>query len=390
VTSASTPAGPLRGIKVIELAGIGPAPYACMLLADLGAEVLRLERPKGNIMGVIGGFDILARGRRSVAVDLKAAGARELVLDLAQQADVLVEAFRPGVAERLGLGPDDCLGANGRLVYARMTGWGQEGPLAERVGHDINYASITGAIAAIGEKDRKPVPPLNLVADFGGGSMFCVLGVLAALVERESSGQGQVIDVAMVDGVTSLLSMAHGQRGAGMMPDARGSSLLDGGAPYYDTYRCADGEYMSVGAIEPQFYEELRRVLELPDLPDQSDHANWPRMREMLAAKFATRTRAEWTEVFDGVDACVAPVMWLSEAKEHPHLKARGTIVEVNGVAQPGPAPRFSRTPGSVGAPPRAPGEDTVAALSDWGIDSERVEKLLAEGTVVQVDAPNR
>jgi alpha-methylacyl-CoA racemase len=390
VTSASTPAGPLRGIKVIELAGIGPAPYACMLLADLGAEVLRLERPKGNIMGVIGGFDILARGRRSVAVDLKAAGARELVLDLAQQADVLVEAFRPGVAERLGLGPDDCLGANGRLVYARMTGWGQEGPLAERVGHDINYASITGAIAAIGEKDRKPVPPLNLVADFGGGSMFCVLGVLAALVERESSGQGQVIDVAMVDGVSSLLSMAHGQRSAGMMPDARGSSLLDGGAPYYDTYRCADGEYMSVGAIEPQFYEELRRVLELPDLPDQSDHANWPRMREMLAAKFATRTRAEWTEVFDGVDACVAPVMWLSEAKEHPHLKARGTIVEVNGVAQPGPAPRFSRTPGSVGAPPRAPGEDTVAALSDWGIDSERVEKLLAEGTVVQVDAPNR
>jgi alpha-methylacyl-CoA racemase len=390
VTSASTPAGPLRGIKVIELAGIGPAPYACMLLADLGAEVLRLERPKGNIMGVIGGFDILARGRRSVAVDLKAAGARELVLDLAQQADVLVEAFRPGVAERLGLGPDDCLGANGRLVYARMTGWGQEGPLAERVGHDINYASITGAIAAIGEKDRKPVPPLNLVADFGGGSMFCVLGVLAALVERESSGQGQVIDVAMVDGVSSLLSMAHGQRSAGMMPDARGSSLLDGGAPYYDTYRCADGEYMSVGAIEPQFYEELRRVLELPDLPDQSDHANWPRMREMLAAKFATRTRAEWTEVFDGVDACVAPVMWLSEAKEHPHLKARGTIVEVNGVAQPGPAPRFSRTPGSVGAPPRAPGEDTVAALSDWGIDSELVEKLLAEGTVVQVDAPNR
>jgi alpha-methylacyl-CoA racemase len=258
------------------------------------------------------------------------------------------------------------------------------------VGHDINYASITGAIAAIGEKDRKPVPPLNLVADFGGGSMFCVLGVLAALVERESSGQGQVIDVAMVDGVSSLLSMAHGQRSAGMMPDARGSSLLDGGAPYYDTYRCADGEYMSVGAIEPQFYEELRRVLERPDLPDQSDHANWPRMREMLAAKFATRTRAEWTEVFDGVDACVAPVMWLSEAKEHPHLKARGTIVEVNGVAQPGPAPRFSRTPGSVGAPPRAPGEDTVAALSDWGIDSERVEKLLAEGTVVQVDAPNR
>jgi alpha-methylacyl-CoA racemase len=377
--------GPLSGIKVIELAGIGPAPYACMLLADMGAEVLRLERPRGGIMGVIGGYDVLARGRRSVAADLKAPGARDLVLELVKQADVLIEAFRPGVAERLGLGPDDCRGANPRLVYARMTGWGQQGPLADRVGHDINYASITGAIAAIGEKDRKPVPPLNLVADFGGGSTFCVMGVLAALIERTTSGQGQVIDVAMVDGVTSLLSMAHGQRGAGMMPDARGSSLLDGGAPYYDTYRCSDGEYMSVGAIEPQFFEELRRVLDLPDLPAQSDHANWPKMREMLAAMFATKTRDQWATIFDDVDACVAPVLWLSEAERHPHLVARGTLVDVAGVVQPAPAPRFSRTPGQVGAPPRSPGSDTVAALTEWGIDQADVDKLLDSGVVVQV-----
>ncbi|MGN6473063.1 MAG: CaiB/BaiF CoA transferase family protein [Mycobacteriales bacterium] len=378
--------GPLRGIKIIELAGIGPAPYACMLLADLGAEVLRLERPRGTLSGVIGGYDVLSRGRRSVAIDLKAPGARELVLDLVKEADVLVEAFRPGVAERLGLGPEDCRGANRRLVYARMTGWGQEGPLADRVGHDINYASITGAIAAVGEKDRKPVPPLNLIADFGGGSMFCVMGILAALLERGTSGEGQVIDVAMVDGVSSLLSMAHGQRGAGMMPDARGSSLLDGGAPYYDTYRCSDGEYMAVGAIEPQFFAALKETLELPDLPDQGDHASWPQMREMLAETFATKTRDEWAKIFDDVDACVAPVLWLSEAPHHPHLVARGTLLDVGGVTHPNAAPRFSRTPGKIGRPPRPPGADTTAALTDWGIEPTRVEKLQADGTVVQVE----
>lgn len=378
--------GPLRGLKVIELAGIGPAPYACMLLGDLGAEILRLERPRGSLSGVLGGYDVLSRGRRTVAIDLKAPGARGLVLDLVTEADVLVEAFRPGVAERLGLGPADCREANPRLVYARMTGWGQEGPLANRVGHDINYASITGAIAAVGEKGRKPVPPLNLVADFGGGSMFCVMGILAALVERQSSGEGQVIDVAMVDGVSSLLSMAHGQRAAGMMPDARGSSLLDGGSPYYDTYRCADGEYVSVGAIEPQFFHALKETLELPDLPEQNDHASWPKMRQMLAEKFATKTRDEWTEIFEGVDACVAPVLWLSEAQRHPHLVARNTLVDVGGVTHPNAAPRFSRTPGEIGAAPRPPGADTVAALTDWGIDPTRIEKLQADGTVVQVE----
>jgi len=379
--------GPLHGIKVIELAGIGPAPYACMLLSDMGAEVLRLERSKGTISGVLGGYDVLSRGRRSVAIDLKAPGARELVLELCKEADVLVEAFRPGVAERLGVGPKDCRDANPRLVYARMTGWGQEGPLADRVGHDINYASITGAIAAIGEKDRKPVPPLNLVADFGGGSMFCVMGVLAALLERQTSGEGQVIDVAMVDGVSSLLSMAHGQASAGMMPDARGSSLLDGGAPYYDTYKCSDGEYMSVGAIEAQFYETLKQTLGLADLPAQGDHANWPKMREMLTEKFATKTRDEWAAIFDGVDACVAPVRWLSEAKNDPHLVARGTLVEMGGVTNPAPAPRFSRTPGRIAGPPKHPGTDTVAALTDWGVDKAEVDRLVAAGVVVQVEA---
>ncbi|HVT22506.1 MAG TPA: CaiB/BaiF CoA-transferase family protein [Mycobacteriales bacterium] len=377
-------AGPLRGVKVIELAGIGPAPYACMLLSDMGAEVLRLERATGTLSGVIGGYDILARGRRTVAIDLKAEGSRELVLDLVQEADVLIEAFRPGVAERLGVGPDDCLGSNPRLVYARMTGWGQHGPLANRVGHDINYASITGAIAAIGEKDRKPVPPLNLVADFGGGSMFCVMGILAALVERNTSGQGQVIDVAMVDGVTSLLSMAHSQRSVGMGVDARASNLLDGGAPFYDTYRCADGEYMSVGAIEPQFYAALKETLELPDLPSQAERDRYEEVREMLAAKFAEKTRDEWAAIFDEVDACVAPVMWLTEALDHPHLVARQTLVELDGVKQPAPAPRFSRTPGKPGARPKPPGSDTVEALGDWGIEDTRIKQLLESGAVTQ------
>jgi alpha-methylacyl-CoA racemase len=263
-----------------------------------------------------------------------------------------------------------------------MTGWGQAGPLAARVGHDINYAAITGAIAAVGEKDRKPVPPLNLIADFGGGAMFCVTGVLAALVERATSGQGQVIDVAMVDGVASLLSMAYGQVAAGMMSDERGSNLLDGGTPYYDTYRTSDGEYMAVGSLEAQFFAELVRVLDLPDLPGQADRDDWPKMRQMIADRFASKTRAEWTELFDGVDACVAPVLRLSEAKTHPHLVERETLVDVNGIVQPAPAPRFSRTPGAIGSAARAPGADTTSALIDWGIDAGRVEKLIDAGVV--------
>jgi alpha-methylacyl-CoA racemase len=376
--------GPLAGIKVIELAGIGPAPYACMLLADMGAEILRLERETGSMSTLLGAYDYLSRGRRSVAINLKTPGAAELVIDLVKQADVLVEAYRPGVAERLGVGPDECLAANPRLVYARMTGWGQEGPLADRVGHDINYASITGAISAIGEPGRKPVPPLNLVADFGGGSMFCVTGVLAALLERTTSGKGQVIDVAMVDGVTSLLAMAYGQMSAGIMSDERGSNMLDGGTPWYDTYRTSDGEYMSVGALEAPFFAELVRVLDIPGFPGQGDPSVYPKMRELLTAKFATKTRAEWIEEFRGVDACVAPIWRLSEARNDPHLVARSTVVEVNGALQPAPAPRFSRTPSEIGQRARQPGEDTTEALEDWGVAGDRLEGLLASGAVIQ------
>jgi alpha-methylacyl-CoA racemase len=376
--------GPLNGIKIIELAGIGPAPYACMLLADMGAEVLRLERSSGTMSTLLGAYDTLGRGRRSVAIDLKTPGATALVLELVAQADVLVEAYRPGVAERLGLGPNDCLAANPRLIYARMTGWGQEGPLADRVGHDINYASITGAIAAIGEPGRKPVPPLNLVADFGGGSTFCVMGVLAAIVERATSGKGQVIDVAMVDGVTSLLSMAHSQRAVGIMSDERGSNMLDGGTPWYDAYRTSDGEYMSVGALEPQFFAELVRVLDIPDLPGQADRDDWGRMRELMTEKFASKTRAEWIEAFEGVDACVAPIWRLSEAEQDPHLVARGTLVEANGTIQPAPAPRFSRTPSEIGRAARKPGEDTTEALRDWGIKDAVIDELLAAKAITQ------
>jgi alpha-methylacyl-CoA racemase len=369
---------------VLELAGIGPAPFACMLLADMGAEVLRLERPGGGATSLLGKFDILARGRRSVAIDLKAAGATELALDLVGQADVLIEAFRPGVAERLGLGPDECLAANPRLVYARMTGWGQDGPLAARVGHDIDYAAITGAIAAIGEPGRKPVPPLNLVADFGGGAMYCVTGVLAALLERATSGLGQVIDVAMVDGVTSLLSMAHSQRAVGVGIDERGSNMLDGGTPYYDTYRCSDGEYMAVGALEAQFFAELVRVLAIPDLPAQGDREQWPKMRALFEATFASRSRAEWIEAFEGIDACVAPVWRLGESLSDPHLVARESLVDVDGVVQPNVAPRFSRTPGVVGRPARAAGADTTDALRDWGINPQTIETLITAGAVAQ------
>jgi alpha-methylacyl-CoA racemase len=385
MTEEQSGRGPLAGIKVLELAGIGPAPFACMMLADLGADVMRLERPGGGASAILGRFDVLARGRRSVAIDLKAPGATALAIDLVRQADVLIEAFRPGVAERLGVGPNVCLAANPRLIYARMTGWGQQGPLAARVGHDIDYAAIAGAISAIGEPGRKPVPPLNLVADFGGGAMFCVTGVLCALIERITSGQGQVIDVAMVDGVSSLLAMAHSQQSAGLMNDERGSNLLDGGAPYYDTYRCSDGEYMAAGAIEPQFFAELVRVLDLPDSPKQGDTEAWPRMRELFTRAFASRTRAEWIDAFEGVDACVAPVWRLSEAAADPHLKARGTLVTIDGVVHPAVAPRFSRTPGVVGAPARPVGSDTVEALRAWGVEEPAIGQLLDDGTIVQV-----
>ena len=352
--------GPLNGVRVLELAGIGPAPYACMLLAQLGADVLRVDRPGGSR---VGDPDLLADGRPTVTLDLKSADDVATVLRLVERADVLVEGFRPGVAERLGIGPDECLAVNEGLVYARMTGWGQEGPLADTVGHDINYAGIVGAIAAVGEPGRKPVPPLNLVADFGGGAMFCIAGVLAALLERTTSGKGQVVDVAMVDGVASLLTMTWSMRTNGGWSDDRGTNVLDGGAPYYDTYECADGEYIAVGAIEEQFWAQVVEGLGIEDAPPRHDASQWPVLRKRMQEVFRTKTRDEWAKLFADRPACVTPVLRLSEAPHHPHVRARGAMVEHEGVLRPNVAPRFSRTPAEL--PPAAGHPD---ALAQWGL----------------------
>jgi alpha-methylacyl-CoA racemase len=368
--------GPLEGVRVVELAGLGPGPFACMLLAQLGADVLRVDRPDGPVVRMPGP-DLLAQGRPTLPADLKHPDAAALILDLVERADVLVEGFRPGVAERLGVGPDECLGRNPRLVYARMTGWGQDGPWADQVGHDINYAGIAGALGAIGEPGRKPVPPLNLVADFGGGALFCVAGVLAALFERSASGRGQVVDVAMVDGVSSLMTMFWAMRAGGGWHDERGVNLLDGGAPFYDTYECADGEYVAVGAIEEQFWREVLVVLDLPAAPDRADGAQWPELRRQLAEAFLRRTRDEWAEAFAGRPACVSPVLRLGEVPVHPHIKERGSVVDHSGVTRPGPSPRFSRTPGSLPQPDGEPG-----ALAGWGLDEQELTRLRASGVV--------
>lgn len=361
--------GPLTGIRVVELAGLGPCPHAAMLLADLGADVVRVDRPGPASPLSDPGRDLLLRGRRTVVVDLKAEEGVRQVLELAGRADVLLEGFRPGVAERLGLGPDPCRAANPRLVYGRVTGWGQDGPLAARAGHDLNYLGLTGALAAIGRDGERPVPPLNLVADFGGGSMLLVVGVLAALLERERSGSGQVVDAAMVDGVALLSQMLWSFRAQGAWADARGTNLLDGGAPFYDTYACADGRHVAVGALEPQFYARLLEGLGLAgaDLPDQLDRAGWPALRAVFARAFAARSRAAWTSVFAGVDACVTPVVELAEVADEPHLVARGTFVSPGGVQQAAPAPRFSRTPPQQPAPPGAPAVLVADVLEAWG-----------------------
>lgn len=335
--------GPLAGIRVVELAGIGPGPLACMILADLGAEVIRVERPSAQPPVQ----DHLLRGRRLVMADLKVPADRDRVLDLVADADVLVEGFRPGVTERLGLGPDDCLARNPRLIYGRITGWGQDGPYAQMAGHDINYISVTGILENIGRPDERPVPPLNMVGDYGGGSMFLVTGVLAALLERVRSGCGQVVDAAMCDGASVLAQLMWTLRAAGEWSDERGLNLLDGSRPYYDTYECADGRSMAVGCIEPQFFALTLKLLGLDaaQLPDQEDKDRAPELRAAMAAVFATRTMAQWTEVFDGTDACVTPVLTWSEALEHPHLSSRGVFTRLDGVDQPRPAPHFSRTP---------------------------------------------
>ncbi|MEX0834807.1 MAG: CaiB/BaiF CoA-transferase family protein, partial [Nitriliruptor sp.] len=346
--------GPLSGIRVVEMSALGPAPYGVMLLADLGADVVRIDRASGGQVKV--GFEAtmagLSRGRRSIAVDLKTDEGRDLVHQLVRRADVFVEGWRPGVAERLGLGPDELLADNPRLVYARTTGWGQDGPLAPTAGHDIGYAAIAGTLHTVGRADQPPPPPVNYLADFGGGGTFLAIGVLAALVERDRSGEGQVIDTAMVDGAASQTAFLHGLLAMGAWVDERESNLLDGAAPFYDTYACADGRFLAVGAIEPQFFLAFCEGIGVdPSEFPQQDRASWPDQKRRIAAIIATRTRDEWAATFDGTDACVAPVLSLAEAPKHPHNVAREAFVDVGGQPQPAPAPRFSRTPGAVERP---------------------------------------
>jgi alpha-methylacyl-CoA racemase len=373
--------GPLAGVRVIELAGIGPGPLAAMVLADLGADVVRIDRPTGTAH-TRPDSDILNRSRPNLGVDLKTPSGVALVQRLIDAADVLIEGYRPGVVERMGLGPDESLARNPRLVFARMTGWGQEGPLAMSAGHDINYLSLTGALHAIGEPGRGPVPPLNLVADFGGGSMLLLLGVLAALVERQSSGLGQVVDAAMVDGASILMSLMYTYFGTGSWTNTRGSNLLDGGAPYYTTYECGDGKHVAVGALEGKFYETLVDMLSLTDLPDRGDVTAWPTLRARLAEAFMTKTRDEWAAIFAGSDACVTPILDLTEAPVGEHLAARGTFVHEFGMAQPAPAPRFSRTPGRVQSPPGLVGQRVHETLGAWGLTADEIDALL-EGKIV-------
>ena len=380
--------GPLDGVRVIEIASLAPAPFGCMILSDLGADVLRVDRVENCGPATAAPADPLSRGRRSIGLNLKDPAGVDLLLRLAEKADVLVEGFRPGVTERLGCGPADCAERNPRLVYARMTGWGQDGPLAATAGHDIDYIGVSGALDPIGRRGERPVPPLNLVADFGGGGMLLALGVLAALVERERSGLGQVIDAAMVDGSALLTSFLYGLRATGAWQDERGTNLLDGGAPFYDTYQAADGRYVAVGALEPKFYAALLAGLGLAGgdgtggngLPGQYDRARWPELRARLTETFLTRTQAEWAEVFAGTDACVAPVLGPADAPAHPHNVARGTFIDVGGLVQPGPAPRFGRTPAGQPQPPPRPGADTDAVLAGLGFPPAQVAALRAGG----------
>jgi alpha-methylacyl-CoA racemase len=359
-------AGPLSGLRVVELAGIGPGPHAAMILGDLGADVVRIDRPSGGPRGAA--RDAMLRNRRVVTADLKSDDGRNLVLQLVAKADVLIEGYRPGVTERLGLGPEQCAEVNERLIYARMTGWGQRGPRSQQAGHDINYISLNGILHSIGRVNERPVPPLNLVGDFGGGSMFLLVGILAALWERQSSGKGQVIDAAMVDGSSVLIQMMWAMRGMGMWSDVRGTNMLDGGAPYYDTYECADGRYVAVGAIEPQFYAAMLAGLGLDAaaLPAQNDVTRWPELRAALTERFASRDRDHWAKVFADSDACVTPVLAFGEVHTEPHITERHTFYEVDGGLQPLPAPRFSRTVPETPRPPAAPLDDIEAVLEDW------------------------
>ena len=378
--------GPLTAIRVIEIAGIGPGPFCAMMLADMGADVVRIDRTSA----VRGGdpdrppLDLLNRGRRSIGVDLKSSEGVETVLALVEGADALLEGFRPGVAERLGIGPDDCLARNPRLVYGRMTGWGQEGPYASAAGHDLNYIALAGALHGIGRQGEAPVPPLNLVGDFGGGGMYLAFGMACGLLEARSSGQGQVVDAAMVDGAASLMTGFFGMARSGFWSEERGTNMLDTGAHFYNVYETADGRHISLGPIEPQFYAELRERLGLhgPEWDHQTDRLRWPELKVALAAVVAQRTRDEWCELLEGTDTCFAPVLSLAEAPEHAHNRERGTFTEVAGVVQPGPAPRFGRTPGAIRRPPPHAGQHTDEILAELGLGAEAIASLRASGAV--------
>ncbi len=373
-------AGPLAGIKVVELAGLGPGPFAAMMLADMGADVIKVDRASAARGGNPDAppADVLHRNRQSIAVDLKNPEGLETVLRLVEGADVLIEGFRPGVCERLGIGPDVCLARNPKLVFGRMTGWGQDGPMAPRAGHDINYVALSGTLAMIGRSDDAPVPPINLVGDFGGGGMLLALGVLAAVVESKTSGEGQVVDAAMVDGSALLASMMYGLAAMGMWSGGRGGNMLDTGAHFYEVYRTADDKFVSIGGIEPQFYDELLERLEIDpeSMPSQHDARHWGEAKTIFAGRIATKTRDEWDVVFDGSDACYAPVLEPAEAIAHPHNVARGTFVNVAGVDQPAPAPRFSRTPQATPTPPAHAGQHTDEALARWGFRADELAAL--------------
>ncbi|MCD2172250.1 CaiB/BaiF CoA transferase family protein [Rhizobium sp. C4] len=371
--------GPLAGVKIVELAGIGPGPMCAMLLADLGATVLRVERKVESGLGIARPlkYNLLLRGRKQIAVDLKSKAGVDFVLSLIEEADGLIEGFRPGVTERLGLGPDECLARNPRLVYGRMTGWGQTGPLAQAAAHDLNYIAITGALAAIGRKDQPPTPPLSLVGDLGGGALYLAFGMLAAMIEARSSGKGQVVDAAISDGTAHLMTNFHGMRAAGLMSLERGTNYSDSGAPFYDVYECADGRYISIAPIEEKFFELLveKIGLSLADLPPQNDRSQWPAMRERFAERFKQKTADEWTDLLEGTDVCFAPVLTMDEAPEHPHMKARGVYVEIDGVVQPAPAPRFSRTiPENPFAAKAATATPIDEALSGWAIAGQATD----------------
>ena len=377
--------GPLAGIRIIELAGLGPAPFGAMLLGDMGAEVIRIDRTGGGVgIGVKPEFDVLARNRKSVRLDIKHPEGKEALFRMLEQADGMIEGFRPGVLERLGLGPDELLKRNPRLVIGRMTGWGQDGPLAHTAGHDINYVALAGALYSIGSKGGPPVPPLNLVGDFGGGGLMLAFGLVCALLEARRSGKGQVVDAAMVDGAALLTAGIHGMLAQGMFQEKRGETILNGGAPFYAVYECSDGEHVTIGSLEPQFFAELAKRLEidLDAFGNRNDPRNWPDQREILETIFKSRTRPEWIELLQDTDVCFAPVLRMTEAPSHPHNKARGVFVDVDGFPQPAPAPRFSRTPAGDCTPPSVPGVHTDDVLLGYGFSTEDVQRLHAAGVI--------